>query len=109
MDPGGRRGQLWRSSGRGVAQLLALFKIRNVFSEAPGVRRLALLRVLDLINSGRFHLASGHSRVGKRRSGREMRIVDIETVIGQAHVIPTGEGQWMVNHKIDLRTFNEIY
>jgi len=46
--------------GRWVAQLLALFKIRNVFSEAAGVRRLALLRVLDAINSGRFHLASGH-------------------------------------------------
>ena len=38
-----------------------------------------------------------------------MTIVDIETVIGQAHVIPTGEGQWIVNHRIELRTFNEIY
>jgi len=95
--------------GRGVAQLLALFKIRNVFSEAAGVRRLALLRVLDQINSGRFHLTSGHIRVGKRCSSREMRIVDIGTLIGQAHVIPTGEGQWIVNHRIDLRTFNETY
>jgi len=64
-----------------VAQLLALFKIRNVFGEAAGVRRLALHRVLDLINSGRVHLASRHIRVGKPRSGREMRIVDIGTVI----------------------------
>jgi len=95
--------------GRGVAQLLALFKIRNVFSEAAGVRPLALLHVLDPINSGRFHLASGDIQVGKWRSGREMRIVDIETVIGQAHVIPTEEGQWIVNHRIDLPTFNEIY
>jgi len=92
-----------------VAQLLAFFKIRNVISQAAGVRRLALLRVLDPINSGRFHLASGHIRVGKRCSGREMRIVDIGTVIGQALVIPTREGQWIVNHRIDLRTFNEIY
>jgi len=75
-----------------VAQQLALFKIRNVFSEAAGVRRVALLRVPDPFNSGRFHLASGHIQVGKRPSGREMRIVNIETVIGQAHVIPTGEG-----------------
>jgi len=36
-------------------------------------------------------------------------MVDIATVIGQAHVIPTGEGQWSVNHRIDLWTFNEIY
>jgi len=92
-----------------VAQLLALFKIRNVFSEASGVRRLALVRVPDPFNSGRSHLASGHIRVSKRHSGREMPIVDIETVIGQAHGIPTGEGQWIVNHRIDLQTFNEIY
>jgi len=38
-----------------------------------------------------------------------MRIVDIGTVIGQAHVVPSGERQWIVNHRIDLRTFNEIY
>jgi len=48
-----------------VARVLALFKIGNVLSEAPGVHRLALVRVLDPINSGRFHLASGHIRVGK--------------------------------------------
>ena len=95
--------------GRGVAQVSALFKIRNVFSEAAGVWCLALLRVLDPINSGRFYLATGHIGVRKRRCGREMRIVDIGTVIGQPHVIPTGEGQWIVNHRIDLRTFNEIY
>ena len=83
--------------------------MRNIFSKATGVQRLALLHVLDLINSGRFHLVNGHIRIEKRRSGREMRIVDIGTVIGQAHVIPTGEGQWIVNHRIDLRTFNEIY
>jgi len=50
--------------GRGVAQFLALFKIRNIFSEAAGVRGLALLRVLDPINSGRFHLPSRHIQPG---------------------------------------------
>jgi hypothetical protein len=38
-----------------------------------------------------------------------MRIVGIGAVIGQAHVITSGERQWIVNHRIDLRTFNEIY
>jgi len=55
-----------------VAQLLALFKIRNIFSEAAVVRGLPLLWVLDLINSRRFHLTSGHIRVGKQRSGQEI-------------------------------------
>jgi len=56
----------------GVARLLALFKIRNVLSEAAGVLRLALVRVLDPINGGRFPLASRHIQVGKQSTGREM-------------------------------------
>ena len=54
-------------------------------------------------------MASGHIRVGKRLSGRDMRIVSISAVIGQAHIIPSRETQWIVNHRIDLLTFNEIY
>jgi len=73
--------------------LLALFKIRNIFSKAAGVRYVALLHVLNAINSGRFHLVSGHIRVGKQRSGCEKGIVDIGTEIGQAHVILIREGQ----------------
>jgi len=46
--------------GSTVAPLLALFLKRYVLSEAAGVHWLALVRVLDLINCGRFHLASGH-------------------------------------------------
>jgi len=79
--------------GRALARLLALFKIRNVLSEAAEVHRLALVRVPDLINGGRFHLASGHIRVGKLSTGRDMRIVGIGAVIRQAHVIPSGERQ----------------
>jgi len=38
-----------------------------------------------------------------------MRIVSIGAVIGQVQVIPSRKRQWIVNHRIDLRTFNEIY
>jgi len=95
--------------GRVVALLLALCKIRNIGSETGAVHRLALVCILDPVNSGRFHMASGHIRVGRRVKGRDMRIVSIGAVIGQAQVIPSGERQWIVNHRIDLRTFNEIY
>jgi len=67
--------------------------MRNVLSEARGVHRLALVRVLDPIHGGRFHLPSGHIRVGKRSTGRDMHIVGIGEVIGQVHVIPSGERQ----------------
>ena len=93
--------------GRAVARLVGLFKIRNVGTEV--VSRLAFVQVLDPVNGGRFHGASGHIRVCRRRNGRDMRIIDIGVVVGQAHVVPYGDGQWLVNHRIDLRTFNDIY
>src|SRR5437588_2746083 len=95
--------------GRSVARLVGLFKIRSFRSEVGSVSRLAFVQMLNLANAGRFHSGRGHIRVCKRTRGQDMRIVDIGTVIGQAHVVPSGERQWIVNHRIDLRMFNEIY
>jgi len=95
--------------GRVVARLLALFKIRNILSEAGAVHRLGLVCILDSVNSGRFHIASGHIRVRRRVHGRHRRIVTIGAVIGQAQLIPSGERQGILNYRIDLRTFNEKY
>jgi len=95
--------------GRVVARLLALLMIRNILSAAAAVHCLALVRILDLMNGGRFHIPRGHIRVGSRINARDMRIVSIGAVFGQAPVIPSGKKQWIVNHRIDLRTFNEIY
>jgi len=94
---------------RVVARLLAPFKIRNILIEGAGVHCLALVRILDPVKGVRFHIASGHIRVGNWINGRDMRIVSIGAVIGQGQVIPSREKQWIVNHRIDLRTFNEIY
>jgi len=77
--------------GHVVARLLALFKIRNILSEAAPVHHLALVRILDRIKGGRFHILSGHICVGNGINGQDMRIVSIlGAVIGQAQVIPTG-------------------
>jgi len=80
-----------------------------MLSEAGAVHRLALVCILDPVNRGRFHILGGHIRVGKQVNGRDMRIVSIGAVIGQAQVILSGERQWMVNHRIDLRRFNERF
>lgn len=93
--------------GRAVARLVALFKIRNMSTGI--VSRLAFVQVVDPVNGGRFHGSSGQIRVCKRRNSRDLRIIDIGVVVGQAHVVPYGDGQWLVNHRIDLRTFNDIY
>jgi len=74
-----------------VARLLALFKIRHILSEAGAVHRLALVCIREPVNSGRFHIGSGHIRVGRQVNSRDMRIVSIGVVIGQAQVIPSGE------------------
>jgi len=55
-----------------VARLLALFKKRNILSEAGAVNHLALVRILDPINGGRFHIPSGHIRVSNRINIRDM-------------------------------------
>jgi len=52
--------------GRVMARLLALFKIRNFLSKAAAVHRLALVRILDPINGGRFHIQSGHIQEATR-------------------------------------------
>jgi len=91
-----------------VPRLLAVCKIRNILSEAAALHHLALVHILDPINGGRFHSPSGHVRIGNRIKGRDMSILRIGPVIGQAHVIPSGEKPWIVNHRIHLRTFNEI-
>ena len=77
--------------GRAVARMVELFKIRNVRTEV--ISRLAFVPVLDLVNGGRFHGASRYIRVCRRRTGRDMRIIDIGVVVGQAHVVPYGNGQ----------------
>jgi len=52
-----------------VARLLALFKIRNILSKAAAVHRLALVRILNPINGGSFHIPSAHIRVGNQING----------------------------------------
>ena len=93
--------------GPAVARLVGPFKIRNVQTEV--VSRLAFVQVLDPVNSGRIHGASGHILVCRRRNGQDMRIIDIGVLVGQAHMVPYGDGQWLGNHRIDLRTCNNIY
>ena len=95
--------------GRIVGRLLAPFKIRNVRSGAGDVHRLAFVRILDHLSASKFHCGSRHIPFSKRHNGRDMRTVAIGAVIGQVHLIPSRERQWIVNHRIDLRTFNEIY
>lgn len=94
--------------GRLPAKLVALFKIRDYTCE-NAVRRVAAVRMLSAVNSGFPSDIHGLVTVQMREDAREFTIVDVGTIHGLAHLIPEGERRWLVNSRIDLRTFNEVY
>jgi hypothetical protein len=89
-------------------KLLALFKIRD-YTHEDTVRRLACVQMLNAVNSGCLSDVHGLVTVQLREDTREFTIVDIGTILGLAHLIPETDRRWLVNSRIDLRTFNEIY
>ena len=90
-----------------VACLAGLLGVRNVRTEV--VSLLSYVQELNRVNSGRYHGVKGHIWISNRRNGRDMRIIDIRVIVGQAHVVRYGNGQWLLNYRIDLWTFNDIY
>ena len=73
------------------------------------MRRVAAVRMLSAVNSGFVSDIHGLVTVQMREEYREFTIVDVGTILGLAHLIPEGERRWLVNSRIDLRTFNEVY
>jgi len=94
--------------GRLPAKLVALFKIREPRSEDT-VRRVAGVQLRTLVNSGRLIDLPGLVTVQMREDTRGFTIVDIGTILGLASLIPEKDRGWLVNSRIDLRTFNEVY
>ena len=111
----GSKGEYGALHGQLPGKLRGLFKVRNTVADATGsaVHRLAVVQLLQAQSNG-GHITDAHGLV-KDSVRRQMPfedafwIVDIMTISGIAHLIPEGDGQWLVNSGIDLRTFNEIY
>jgi len=93
--------------GRLPAKLMAFFKTRDC-SQDP-VWRFAGVQMLSPVNSGRPSDIHSLVTVQLREDAREFTLVDIGTILSLAHLIPEGDRRWLVNSRIDLRTFNEIY
>jgi len=94
--------------GRLPAKLMARFKIRDYTCE-NAVRRVAAVRMLSAVNSGFPWDIHGLVTVQMREDAREFTIADVGTCHGLAYLIPEGERRWLVNSRIDLRIFNEVY
>ena len=65
--------------------------------------------MLSAVNAARPSDVHGHVTVQQREKARVFTIVDIGTILGLAYLIPEADRRWLVNSRIDLRTFNEIY
>ena len=94
--------------GRLLAKLVALFIIRNPTCEGT-VRRLASVQMLSPVNSGRASDVHVLVTAQQREDAREFTIVDVGTILGLAQLIPEADRRWLVNNRIDLRTFHEFY
>jgi len=96
--------------GRLPAKLVALLKIRDYRCDnTDTVRRVAGVQMLTPVNSGRLSDQHGLVTVQMRKDARGFTIVDIGTILSLAHLIPEEDRRWLVNSRIDLRTFNEVY
>jgi len=94
--------------GRLPAKLVALFKIRHYRCQ-DRVRRLAGIQFVSSVNSGQISDVHSLVPVQMKLDAREFTVVDIGTILSLAHLIPEGDRHWIVNGRIDLRTFNEVY
>jgi len=88
-------------------KLVALFIIRDCSQDT--VRRLAGVQMLSPLHSSRPSDIHNLVTVHLRENAQEFTFVDIRTILGLALLLPQGDRRWLVNTRIDLRTFNEIY
>jgi len=73
------------------------------------VCRLAGVQFVSAVNSRWISDVHSLVTVQMKEDAREFTVVDIGTILGQGHLIPEGDRRWIVNSRIDLRTFNEVY
>jgi len=73
------------------------------------VHRLAIVQFVSAVNSGPIFDVHSLVTVQIKEDVREFTVVDIGTILGQVHLIPEGDRRWIVNRRINLRTFNELY
>ena len=102
--------------GRLPGQIESLFKIRDL--KTGYSHRLALARMLRPgPDGGSVDPHHGLVKVyrARGRPGGDLAVINISSICGIAHILPVfpSKGEecetWLVNSRIDLCTFNEIY
>ena len=90
------------------AKLVALLKIRDYRSDKT-VRRVAGVQILTPVNLRRLSDQHGLVTVQMREDTQGFTIVDIGTILSLVHLIQGEDQHWLINSRIDLRTFNMVY
>jgi len=90
------------------ARLLGLFKIRD-YTKQDTVHRLAAVQYISLVNQGCPLDIHGLVTVQLSDFTQEFTNVDIVTILRLAHLILETDRGLLVNNRLDLRTFKEIY
>ena len=112
----GEESQFGALRGRLPGQVESLFKIKDPNSGYP--HRLAIARMLRPgSDGGTVDPHHGLVKVyrGRGKPGSDFAVINISSLCGMAHILPvfpsSGEEceNWLVNNRIDIATFNEIY
>ncbi|KAH8145068.1 uncharacterized protein LAJ45_10191 [Morchella importuna] len=90
--------------GRLPGRVEALFKLRDSGGRA---HRLCIVELLEAKDRGIADSSHGLLKVCRRRRKR-MWVVNIRSILGMAHLFEVETGNWLVNTRIDLRTWNEF-
>ena len=99
-----RMGQL---DGKIVGRLEGLFSIQE---GANIVHEVALVMLLQLRGPTKPWGEEGMIRVERRQDGKDMFMVKIRDIEGMAHLVAMETDRvWLVNNRIDLTTWNELY
>ena len=76
------------------------------------MHRIAVVEVLWPMNGGNSDafdtLIRVQWRVYKTAEGGIL-VTNIRSIMGMAHLVQYGDNRWLVNNRIDLRTWNDVY
>lgn len=74
--------------------------------------RVAVMELLWPMNSGNADTWDTLIRVQRRiykSAEKGLWVTNIRSIAGMAHLVPYGENRWLVNNRIDLKTWNDVY
>jgi len=97
---------------RSQPQSSPLYKVpplHREYSCQDRVGRIASIQSMTIVNSGPISDVHSLITVQMKEDAQKFTVVDIRSILGLAHLMPVGDQHWIVNIRIDLRIFNQVY